>query len=169
MKRGAFQTAACELALKDESFWVAMCDVFRPFAEERRGPVAAILAEDECVTNGHMDINMRTGEMIGFCGQLPKAPNKHRCTFNHVVYGRTYAEMTAAFEENKRSSCLRLIVIRPLVRDVPPIVIGALCTCNCFTREDVARLWNMVRERIRQYCSHVLLLIGFASDGDSRR
>jgi hypothetical protein len=36
MKRGAFQTAACELALKDESFWVAMCDVFRPCCFRRK-------------------------------------------------------------------------------------------------------------------------------------
>ncbi len=64
----------------------------------------------------------------------------------------------------------RVIMLNPLHKDLPPMVVLLQACCNTFTHEIVERQWEQI---ITLYNRHILPvlgpLVGHASDGDARR
>ena len=134
------------------------------------GPVPVILVEDETKMKGRVAWEPRSDTLAGFCGPS----ENHICIsgFRPIVGSgeEGYQQLLDSFSNNRAGSFARIIVVNPLHKKLPRLVLVACCTCNCFNSAWVKHQWETIDRKWATDCqSAVGPIIGHASDGDSRR
>ena len=110
-------------------------------------------------------------ELIGFCGDKKK-DGKHECFGVHKVICKTYEEVIAAFEEKAMCLAVSVVMCTPLHPGLPSFPLCLLPTCNCFTKEDMKKMWVELEEYFRETVGVVFNYanpLGVGSDGCSTR
>ena len=114
-----------------------------------------------------------TDELIGYCGKRTDG-EAHKCAPIAVLLGDdggTERRIKEWAEHGKYAPYVSLILLNPLSHKLPSLGIALLPTCNTFTKDDVhdqnVKIESLFQEHIAT--SLPLDLVGFASDGDSRR
>jgi hypothetical protein len=75
-----------------------------------------------------------------------------------------------SFRHDKVAAFTRVILINPLHGKLPRLVLSLSCTCNCFDVGWVRKQWGKIDALWIKHCeSSIGLIVGHASDGDSRR
>ena len=81
-----------------------------------------------------------------------------------------YHRIVEAFENYRVGNYARVIMVNPLHPNLPKIPIFNMVSCNCFTAELVQSQALLNKSYYEKHLKGVLgPLIGYASDGDSRR
>jgi hypothetical protein len=84
--------------------------------------------------------------------------------------GSCYKAICDAFEQNQRATCGRLMIINPLHKGLPKLVVLFQATCNRFDAVFVREQWQQVSQLWQPDMAAALgPLLGHASDGDARR
>jgi hypothetical protein len=141
------------------------------------GAVISQASEDETAVIPEVRWNQGMDALIGFCG---KVGVDHKCDPGGVVIQLAggngieggYEQIVRAFEEHRIGWYGRAMMINPLCEGLPSIPILFQSTCNKFDADDfVRRQWNELSVCWREAggLEEVGMLIGHASDGDTRR
>ena len=130
-----------------------------------------ILAEDETVIEGRGEYDAKTDKIWGFCG--PKSED-HKCEdFYTLVVGNNnnaYERLQHFYQTSVVGNYARVIMVVPLHREFPALVVYLQATCNRFTHNNVLHQWLRLEELCKRLLEPVLgPSLGHASDGDSRR
>lgn len=134
------------------------------------GPIPFEVAEDETGVIRLATFNRRTDGIDGFCGSKTGNPKDHVCSFDlGVVSASTFESITEAFETLKVGTHARLLVLNPLVSGMPRMPLALLSTCMKFNAPLVLDQWLRIRLASKEFLSDVGVVIGHASDGDSKR
>eukprot|EP00112_Aurelia_sp_Birch-Aquarium-sp1_P001683 Seg1182.1 transcript_id=Seg1182.1/GoldUCD/mRNA.D3Y31 product="hypothetical protein" protein_id=Seg1182.1/GoldUCD/D3Y31 len=81
-----------------------------------------------------------------------------------------YQRIEKACSNLKKGSYLRVIMINPLHKRIPKLVIFISITCNMFDHRDVKEQWNECKSLYAFHLEEILgPVVGNSSDGDSRR
>ena len=160
-------------SLPCESHFQKAKDLYKQIMISRNitGPVLVETAEDETVIISQVMWDNASDECWGWCGRDEPG---HRCdpAFVHVLGDdeNAYASLKDAFKNNKVAGLARVIMLNPLHRHLPPLVIFLQATCNTFTHDMVKDQWQHVTRLYNEFLLPTLgPLVGHASDGDSRR
>jgi hypothetical protein len=152
-------------------------------------PVPCQAAEDESAIQPRADWDQTTDTVIGYCGvqctgrceRVTECTchDRHNCWWGDVGEemaeigndDEAYTRMFETHETRRVATQIRVIMVNPLIRGLPNLVIVMSPTCGAFTANDyVAKQW---RELHRLWARHLEAvvgpLVGHASDGDSRR
>ena len=135
------------------------------------GNVLVETAEDETVIVKLAEWDCRRDEGWGWCG---REVEDHECDAEFVLNlgddENAYAALVDAFQNNRLSGFARVIMINPLTKELPAVVVHLQATCNKFTHEYVRLQHQNIQQLYNEYLLPVLgPLVGHASDGDSRR
>ena len=135
------------------------------------GPILVETAEDETVIISQVMWDSSSDECWGWCGRSGAG---HECDhiFTYIVGDGpdAYERLQEAFRENKIAGLARVVMLNPLHKELPALVILLQATCNTFTHVMVREQWQEIARSYNQYLFDILgPLIGHASDGDSRR
>ena len=113
---------------------------------------------------------------MGFCGKRGCAKGEHECTLDghcHIGAGGAegYKRIVDAMTNGMIGEYGRCIMLCPLHRDLPALVVLVAPTCNRFTADGyVSPQWKAVSKICNDVLGSVLgTVIGHASDGDPRR
>ena len=133
--------------------------------------VPYIKAEDETAIIARPEYKADSDEIWGFCGMKGK---DHICKENFVVNvgddEGAYERLLDAFVNCQVASHSRVIMINPLHRNFPKVVLFLQANCNRFTHNEVLHQWLLLDSLCQNILDPVLGPgIGHASDGDSRR
>ena len=134
-------------------------------------PVPYIKAEDETAIIPRPEYKSDTDEVWGFCGR--KGPD-HMCEKSFIVNvgddDGAYQRLLDAFQNCQVATHARVIMINPLHRKLPRVVLLLQANCNRFTHNEVLHQWLVLDALCESILDPVLGPgIGHASDGDSRR
>lgn len=135
--------------------------------ESHTGLVLVILAEDETKVHSRVSYEQRFDTLARFCENHVCISNYKRC----VGTGEgSYNTILECFQGDKVGGFARVIVISPLHAKLPRLVLCVSCTCNYFDSQWVLNHWSRIDKLWEKHCkASVGLIIGHASDGDSRR
>ena len=140
------------------------------------GSVACYLAEDETKIRAEASYDEKTDTIVGFCGKRGCAKGEHECTLDghcHIGAGGAegYKRIVDAMTNGMIGEYGRCIMLCPLHRDLPALVVLVAPTCNRFTADGyVSPQWKAVSKICNDVLGSVLgTVIGHASDGDPRR
>jgi len=138
--------------------------------------VACYLAEDETKIRAEASYDENTDTIVGFCGKKGCAKGEHEYTLNgHCNIGVGGAEGYKRIVDAMANSVVgehgRCVMLCPLHRRLPALVVLLAPTCNRFTADGyVSPQWKAVSEICNEVLGSVLgTVIGHASDGDARR
>ena len=143
-------------------------------AKEQAGitePVAYELQADETTVPGASEFNQRLDSLVGSCGDAGPC---HECNVEaSIVVGDgddAYQRILDAHRTQQLAGYLAIVVVVPLCKLLPAVVVCAYATCNRFTAAWVRRLWVRLEAGARRYISPRLgPFEGHGSDGDARR
>jgi hypothetical protein len=147
-------------------------------------------AEDETGVRVDPSWDPRTDTITGFCGV--ECENKckkvtscrknkicnpvHQCTSNEHVFivgndEDAYDRVKEICKTYRKGTMLRVLMLNPLDKRWPRLVCAHFDTCNAFDAADyVKSQWREVESKYKTYLEDIVgPLVGFASDGDSRR
>jgi hypothetical protein len=129
-----------------------------------------ILAEDETKVKSRVAWDSKGDHLISFYG--PKL--QRRCIFHFrpiIGTGEVgYNNIMEAFGNYQIAGFSRVIIVNPLHTKLPRVILVVCCTYNCFNFAWVRQRWNAIDRLWIQECLQLVgLVIGHASDGDSRR
>lgn len=129
------------------------------------------MAEDETAIVPRPEYKADTDEVVGFCGLKGAG---HICVENCVVKvgddDRAYKRLVEAFQNYQVATHARVIMINPLHRYLPRVVLFLQPNCNRFTHNEVLHQWLVLGDLCKAILEPALGPgIGHASDGDSRR
>ena len=109
-----------------------------------------LAAEDETAIEPIIVYHQETDELLGFCGKLTDNPKEHQCLVDFHLYvgddDDSYNRIVNAFNEYKIGKNARVILLNPLHKFLPRIVICLMPTCNCFTHHAVYRQWQAIEK-----------------------
>ena len=133
-----------------------------------------LTAEDETAIEKNITYLQENDELLGFCGKETENSKDHVCLSNfHIIIGdddESYAKMINAFKSYRKGNYARVVLLNPLHRRLPRLVICLVATCNCFSHFDVFNQWREIETYFGRHLEEVAgPLIGHSSDGDSRR
>jgi hypothetical protein len=118
-----------------------VADIFRRamVAHDIFGPVPVILSEDETKMKAKATWEAKYDTLASFYG--PKDDPTCSSRFKLVVgTGESgYNAIMDAFTNNKLSGFARIVVVNPLHKDLPRLVLVVCATCNCFDAKWVRR------------------------------
>ena len=156
-----------------ENMFQYAAEVYRALKDKYQieGDVLVQTAEDETSIISKSEWSIKFDEVWGWCG---KEEENHRCdpSFVHKVgSGATaYDRLKAAFQCNRAAGLARVIMLNPLHKDLPSMVILLQATCNKFDHDMVKHQWEKIQLLYNKHLLKVLgPLVGNGSDGDSRR
>lgn len=135
------------------------------------GNVLVQTAEDETVIIKAPQWDRNTDEGWGWCG---RETQDHECDPSFVLKvgdnEHAYETLVDAFKNNRIGGYARVIMINPLVDELPALVASLSVTCNRFTHVNVKQQQREIQDLYNIHLLPVLgPLVGNASDGDSRR
>ncbi|KAL3685466.1 hypothetical protein R1sor_003488 [Riccia sorocarpa] len=112
----------------------------------------------------------RRDTLTGFCG----VKDAHTCRLGpEVTVGsgeEGYSRIVDSFETNVIGSYARVIIVNPLHEKLPRLIVSTSVTCNSFNVDWVREHWDRMSSEWEQHCRLVVgPIVGYASDGDSRR
>ena len=133
-----------------------------------------LCAEDETGIEEVVTYHQDTDEMIGFCGKRYQVQNDHKCLQNvQLTIGDdnlSYKKIVDAFKEYTIGKSARVLILNPLHKLYPRIIISLMPTCNRFTQHEVLDQWQQINRLFKETLEEEFgPLIGNSSDGDSRR
>jgi hypothetical protein len=131
--------------------------------------VPYIKAEDETSIVPRHEYKPDVAEVWGFCGE--KGEN-HICEEDFVIKvgedEQAYHRLQDAFQTCQVATHARVIMINPLHKSLPRIVIFLQANCNRFTHNEVLHQWLVLDTMCEELLGPVLGP-GHASDGDTCR
>ncbi len=135
-----------------------------------KGKVPYLKIEDETAIEPRPEYDQRLNIVWGYCG----LKENHKCKdFYAIEVGNNegaYEKLVKDMDSSTLAKNARAILINPLHKDLPRLVLHLQATCNTFTHHDVLRQWQMYDEFCREILDPVLGPdMGKGSDGDSRR
>ena len=140
------------------------------------GSVHVKLAEDETATLRELHWNEENDTLEGSCGLKTKhIGTRHRCVDDCVIPIQAdgkegFQIIVDAFGSHQIGDYGRLMMFNPCHKQLPPIAILIVATCNRFDREYVQRQWTCIADICNKYLGHIVGMVsGHDSDGDSRR
>ena len=158
--------------LSENTFQYA-AEVYRALKDKYQieGDVLVQTAEDETSIISKSEWSIKFDEVWGWCG---KEEENHRCdpSFVHKVGSdaTAYDRLQAAFQCNRAAGLARVVMLNPLHKDLPSMVILLQATCNKFDHNMVKHQWEEIQLLYNKHLLSVLgPLVGNGSDGDSRR
>ena len=144
--------------------------------ELKPGSVACYLAEDETGIQAEASYHQKSDTIVGLCGTIGCGEKDHECTLDghcHIGVGGTegYNRILEAMNTSMVGNNARCIMLCPLHRGLPALVVLLATTCNRFSAEGyVSPQWVEVSKICNEVLGDVVgRVIGHASDGDSRR
>ncbi len=153
-----------------------LAKIYRNIKEKKKieGDVLVETAEDETVIIGKIEWDSKRDEGWGWCGRSGDKNRKHTCDegFVHVVGdgNDSFEKLEDAFKNNVIGGYARVVLINPIHRNLPPLVVLLQAVCNKFDSDFIQRQWNQIQVLYDRHLLPVLgPLVGHASDGDSRR
>ena len=104
------------------------------------GPVPTLMAEDKTGIQANPHYLEESDTIIGFCGPMTEDPKNHRCQVGLEIKvgedpGGAYDRIVNTFETLKAGNYLRVIMINPLHRLVPKLIIFLLLHLICSITE----------------------------------
>lgn len=134
-------------------------------------PVLYIKAEDDTAIIPRPEYKLDTDEVWGFCG---RKGSDHIYEESFIVNvgddNGAYQRLLDAFQNCQVATHARVIMINPLHRKLPRVVLLLQANCNRFTHNEVLHQWLVLDALCESILDPVLGPgIGHASDGDSRR
>ena len=155
------------------------------------GKIPCTLAEDETAINAVLRWDYKTDTVFGSCGKLcaEKCGTKGECKSkgcqdtHYCVYqtlnlspvigddDNSYQRLAAYVGEQRPARMLRVIMVNPLVRGLPPLPLVVIGTCRTATHRDyLLPQWTMVRKLFREVFSEIGMVVHtHGSDGDPLR
>ena len=135
-----------------------------------KGKVPYLKIEDETAIEPRPEYDQRLNIVWGYCG----LKENHECQdFYAIEVGNkenAYEKLVKDMDSSTLAKNARAILINPLHKDLPRLVLHLQATCNTFTHHAVLRQWQMYDEFCRDLLDPVLGPdMGKGSDGDSRR
>ena len=126
---------------------------------------------DETGCNPDPQYCRRRRLILSLCGKLSKAgETKHVCNFNCYPGTRTYESVVDGVMSNVHATYITILVLRPLIYELPAMVIRARATCNSF---DAAAVQSTLIKLRKYYEKHLTPIgmreTGHGSNGDARR
>ena len=108
-------------------------------------PIPCLAAEDETGLKKIVEYDQRTDRLIGFCDK--GTGSQHQCNPELEVYvGSDLAKLKEAFQSHVIGGYARVILINPLHKKLPAMVLFLQCTCNRFDSNDVSNQWKRLHE-----------------------
>ena len=160
-------------ALPNDKYFEYLANVYTNIKSSKGivGPVLVETAGDETVTISKVQWDLKSDECWGFCGK--KGPS-HECdpAFVHVIGDEddAYNRLQGAFKDNKIAGYACVIMLNPIHKDIPPIVVLLQACCNKFTHDMVKQQLEAITNLYNKHLLPILgLLVGNASDDHSRR
>ena len=151
----------------------AIADLYKKAKENMdiKTDVPYIKAEDETAIIPRPEYRAESDEVWGFCG---KKGDGHICEENFVVSvgddDHAYERLVEAFATCQVATHSRIIMINPLHRCLPRVVLLLQANCNRFTHNEVLHQWLTLDTLCESILDPVLGPgIGHACDGDTRR
>ena len=147
-------------------------------------------AEDETGIRVAPSWDPRTDTVTGFCGvectnkceevttcrQKKLCDPVHQCMSEEQVFvvgndAESYNRIKEICEKYRKGRHLRIMMLNPLDARWPRLVCAHFDTCNAFDAADyVKKQWRRVEDLYRTHIEDIVgPLVGFSSDGDSRR
>jgi hypothetical protein len=121
-------------------------------------PVAYELQADETTVPGASEYNQRLDSLVGTCGAKGDC---HECDVEaSIVIGDdedAYEKILAAHRTQQLAGYLAVVIVVPLCKALPAIVVTAYATCNRFTAAWVRRFWTRVEASARLFISPKLV------------
>jgi hypothetical protein len=121
-------------------------------------PVAYELQADETTVPGASEYNQRLDSLVGFCGAKGDC---HECDVEaSIVIGDgddAYEKILAAHRTQQLAGYLAVVIVVPLCKTLPAIVVCAYATCNRFTAAWVQGFWRRVEASARRFISPKLV------------
>ena len=129
------------------------------------------LSEDETVIIKKITYDEKTDSFIGFCGI---EEDNHQCMTNIAIKvgdgEHGYQQIVNAFTNYRIGNYARVVMINPVHPNLPKIPIFNMTSCNSFDAGIVQSQAFLNEQYYNEHLKDILgPLIGFASDGDSRR
>jgi hypothetical protein len=158
---------------RENIFAIATCKLYKNAKETisiQYYQVPYIKAEDETAIIPRPEYKADTDEIWGFCS---KKEEGHVCKDSFVLrVGNdegAYERLVEAFQNCQIATHARVIMINPLHRSLPKVVLFLQANCNRFTHNEVLHQWLVLDSLCENILDPVLRPgIGHASDGDSR-
>ena len=135
----------------------------RPMPDEK--------AEDETAIVARPEYDRASDVIWGYCGK--KRPD-HKCGENYLIPVANdqgaYDRLVLAMSESKLAPYARVIMVDPLHKDLPEMVLHLQPTCNCFDHNFVLHQWLLFDRPTETFLDLILGPdVGKASDADSCR
>ena len=132
-----------------------------------------LAAEDETAIEKVISYHQETDELLGFCGLKRDNPDEHQCLGDvHIVVGdddRSYQRIIGAFNDYKIGNYAKVILLNPMHKNLPRVVVCLVPTCNRFIHYDVCRQWQSIERHFEEHLEDVIgPLFGHSSDSDSQ-
>ena len=136
--------------------------------------VPGLAAEDETAIEKVISYHQETNELLGFCGFKRDNSDEHQCLGDvHIAVGdddRSYQRIIDAFNDYKIGNYARVILLNPMHKKLPRVVVCVVSTCNRFNHYDVYRQWQSIERHFEEHLEDVIgPLVGHSSDSDSRQ
>lgn len=125
-----------------------VAEIYKNLMHQRNitGPVPVETAEDETVTVQRVQWDIKTDECWGWCGE--KGAN-HECdpSFVHVIGEDedAFERLKNAFARDKIGGYARVVMLNPLHRGLPPMVVLLQACCNTFKHDWVRAQHDAIR------------------------
>ena len=131
------------------------------------GPLVAELSEDE---TSLLTYSQKSDELLGSCGE---SGENHVCTqsFSSIAGNgeKGYDHIVNAFQILVVPTYAKVIILNILHPKLPKLPILLMPTCNKFDNAFIRRQWSEIFEICSEELKGLVIVIGNASDGDSRR
>jgi hypothetical protein len=159
----------------DEQNVIAAAALYKPliarlgFPEGHYVPFESQADETGC--NPDPEYCRRRRLILQLCGALCKAgEGKHTCDFNCYPCTRTYESIVNGVMRNVHGTYITIVLIRPLIYELPPMVVRARATCNSFDAASVLRVLTSLRKFYAKHLTPIgMRESGHGSNGDARR
>ena len=108
-------------------------------------PVPCLAAEDETGIKQLIEYDQKTDRLIGFCGKTATSNTQHRCSTDlDLKVGDDFETLQRTFSSHQKGGYARVIILNPLHKLLPSMVVYLQCTCNKFTSSDVRAQWDQL-------------------------
>ena len=126
---------------------------------------------DETGCNPDVQYCRRRRLILSLCGKISKAGEaKHVCNFNCYPGTHTYESIVDGVITNVHATYITILVLRPLLHELPSMVIRARATCNSFDAAAVQLTLSNVRKHYAKHLTPIRMReTGHGSNGDARR
>ena len=156
-----------------ESNFQLIAKIYERVAEKHgRSQLGSELSEDETRVQGALRYDEASDSIVGLCGESSHILCDQ--DFNVIsLKNKTDSEVVALMKnavQQVPATYARAVVVNPLNRKMPRLVVVGQATCLKFDSGYVSNQWQRLEDFYRSYLEPILgPLVAHASDGDSRR